>query len=582
VKSNGVAVGDVIAGKYLVEAYIGEGGVGLVVAARNQELGERVALKFLRPEMLARTDIVARFMREAKAACSIKSEYVAAVYDVGIMGDGAPFLVMEHLEGQDLGRVIEERGHLGYREATEYLMQACEALAVAHAKGVVHRDIKPENLFLTTRAGMNVVKILDFGISKAALTGELFGNELPRVETVNLMGTPLYMSPEQVRNADDVDSRSDIWSLGIVLYEMLTGRQPLHAQTITELCAKILESPLTPVSTYRTDLPHGYAELLEKCLEKDVSRRFQNVAEVAHAFMAFAPKRARICAERAAQALLAAGLIDDWSGRFDSNRPPSSESSLSSVPSAPIPDAPLPRALSGSYVRATKDADPSPGAVRASAPAPNLVTRTRSSPPATDVSGGLARPARSRTFGAVAAGALLVGLGGAGATFLARRSTEHAPPAADPPAAATVVAPTAARPVEEVVVDVSATPASARIFVDGKPMSANPSRLRIPRAATTHEVRAEADGHEPRTVVITFDRDRSVDLALAPKKRIAGMPYVGTPATQRKDAGVASAAAAPVVGPSAEPSSPKGITEIDPGKRGPGKHDSIDTDIFRK
>src|SRR5262249_31501483 len=163
--------GDIINGKYLVEAVIGQGGVGFVVRAQNLELDERVALKFLHPEMLAHKEIVARFAREAKAASSIRSEYVAMVFDVGTRANGTPYLAMEHLDGKDRSTVLAERGRLGPREAAEYAMQVCEALAVAHAKGVIHRDIKPDNLFVTTRSGMNFIKVLDFGISKTALTG---------------------------------------------------------------------------------------------------------------------------------------------------------------------------------------------------------------------------------------------------------------------------------------------------------------------------------------------------------------------------------------------------------------------------
>jgi serine/threonine-protein kinase len=321
-----VAIGDVINGKYVIESFLGEGGVGVVAGARNIELDERVALKFLRPEMLAQPEIIARFMREAKAACSIKSEYVANVYDVGTQPDGSPFLVMEFLEGSDLGSVVEERGIFDVREAAEYVMQTCEALAVAHAKGIVHRDIKPENLFLTSRAGMSVVKVLDFGISKANLTGSIFGSALPVVKTVNLMGTPLYMSPEQIRSADGGDMRSDIWALGMVLYELLTGALPISAPTITELCAAILEAPMVSITQHRSDLPPAFVEQLERCIEREPARRFQNVAEMARAFMPFAPKRARICAERAAQALRAADLIEESSSRFLSTVPPAAPS----------------------------------------------------------------------------------------------------------------------------------------------------------------------------------------------------------------------------------------------------------------
>ncbi len=238
---------------------------------------------------------------------------------------------MEFLEGSDLGSIVQQRGNLGVREATEYVMQTCEALAVAHAKGVVHRDIKPENLFLTSRAGMSVIKVLDFGISKAALTGSIFGSALPLVKTVNLMGTPLYMSPEQIRSADGGDMRSDIWALGMVLYEILTGSLPFTAPSITELCAAILEAPMVPITQHRSDLPPGFVELLEKCIERDPAKRFQNVAEMAKAFMPFAPKRARICAERAAQALRAAGLVDESSIRFNSTVPPAAGAEAHSI-----------------------------------------------------------------------------------------------------------------------------------------------------------------------------------------------------------------------------------------------------------
>jgi serine/threonine-protein kinase len=335
-----VRVGEVINGKYLVEAVIGEGGVGVVARARNLELDELVALKFLKPEMLGQEEVVGRFLREAKAASSIRNEYVCTVFDVGTTADGAPFIVMEMLDGKDLGSVVQERGVLSVRDASEYAMQACEALALAHAKGIVHRDIKPENLFLAARAGVSVVKVLDFGISKTSLTGSVFGSALPEVRTVSLMGTPLYMSPEQVRSADAVDTRSDIWSLGMVIYELLTGSIPFAASTITEACAAILEARFVPVSEYRKDLPPGFEAVLDKCLARDTSARFQNMAEVAVAFMPFAPRRARVCAERAAEALRAAKLIDESALRFSTVPPPSGRDLSTTSISPQMPSVP--------------------------------------------------------------------------------------------------------------------------------------------------------------------------------------------------------------------------------------------------
>src|SRR6478609_571760 len=202
------APGDLIAGKYEVIKLIGSGGMGYVVSAMHVELGEVVALKFLRPEALQIEELVERFAREARAAAKIRSEHVARVFDVGVLPDGVPFIVMEHLAGQDLADVLQERGPLPIKVAVEYVMQACEALAAAHASGVVHRDIKPENLFLTKHAqGLDFIKILDFGISKVALAPGKRGF----VRTMMPLGSPVYMSPEQIRSADRVDARTAVW-----------------------------------------------------------------------------------------------------------------------------------------------------------------------------------------------------------------------------------------------------------------------------------------------------------------------------------------------------------------------------------
>lgn len=327
--------GAVVNGKYLVGPLLGEGGVGLVYEAQNLELDEKVALKCLRPQMLVDTAMVARFAREAKAAASIKSEYVATVHDVGTMADGAPYMVMEFLDGKDLGAVIHEQGVLSSRTACEYALQACEALAVAHARGIVHRDIKPENLMLTERAGgMRIVKVLDFGISKTALTGSIFGTDLPSVKTVNLMGTPLYMSPEQMRCTDNVDARSDIWSLGMVLYELLTGTTAFAATTITELCAAILETSPHRIEAHRPDLPPGLVHVIHRCLEKDPAHRYQNVAELALALMPFGPKRARLNVERSIAVLQGAGIIDERMHVL-STMPPSDNAHTDSMPAVP-------------------------------------------------------------------------------------------------------------------------------------------------------------------------------------------------------------------------------------------------------
>jgi eukaryotic-like serine/threonine-protein kinase len=301
--------GDVISGKYEIVQLLGTGGMGYVVAANHVELGEKVALKFLRSDCLANEELVGRFAREARASVKIKSEYVARVFDVGNLPDGAPFIVMEHLDGKDLYDVVHDQGPLPITLAVEYMMQACEALATAHAAGVVHRDIKPENLFLTRRAqGMDIIKVLDFGISKVALTGSAFESNVPLVKTMMPMGSPVYMSPEQIRASTDIDARTDIWSLGCVLFELLTGSAPFEAQSLTLLTATILEQPAPFLRSKCPEAPAELEALVARCLEKDPSRRFQDVGELAIALYPFAPRRARLSAERCCYVLRQAGL----------------------------------------------------------------------------------------------------------------------------------------------------------------------------------------------------------------------------------------------------------------------------------
>jgi serine/threonine-protein kinase len=319
--TDSIRSGDTVNGKYRIESLLGEGGAGTVFVARNLELDERVALKFLKPELLAEPDVVSRFLREAKTASAIKDEYVSVVYDVGTTPHGVPFLVMEYLEGQDLRTILDANGPLSTRDAAEFMMQACEAIAVAHASGVVHRDLKPENLFVTRRSGMNMLKVLDFGVASGALGAELLGCAGP-------LGTPVYMPPEQMRCQANVDARSDIWSLGIVLYEILTNTAPFAGHTMLELCAAVLETRPESVRTRRPDVPEGMNAIIEKCLQKDPSKRYRNVAELACELMPFAPRRARICAERAAKALVAAGQhIESSAVVLDSCIPPASEES---------------------------------------------------------------------------------------------------------------------------------------------------------------------------------------------------------------------------------------------------------------
>jgi len=297
-----VALGELVANKYEVERVLGRGGAGIVVAARNIDLDERVALKFLRPDVAEFPEVVARFAREARAAVSIKNEHVCRVLDVGTLPSGAPFMVMEYLEGRDLYRVMRERGALPVAEAAEYVLQVCEALSFAHARGMVHRDIKPENIFLIEpKEGIPYVKVLDFGISKGALTNGVSNDSL--VKTGALLGTPAYMSPEQIRATTGVDPRADIWAIGIVLYELLTARPAFTADSVPQMAAAILEQQPISVRQVRGEIPLELTAIVERCLSKKREDRPQNVAELATLLLPFAPKRARISVERATSVL---------------------------------------------------------------------------------------------------------------------------------------------------------------------------------------------------------------------------------------------------------------------------------------
>jgi serine/threonine protein kinase len=301
-----VPIGELVAGKYRIERIIGQGGMGVVVAAMHEQLGQRVAIKMLLQEAKASPNAIARFMREARAAASIRGEHVARVLDVGELEGGAPYIVMEYLEGRDLSETLAKDGPLMVEEAVSYVLQACEAIAEAHAAGIIHRDLKPSNLFVTSGPdGTPLVKVLDFGISKALLTsGSGTGSENKLTTTSSFVGSPVYSPPEQLVQSSDVDARADIWSIGTILFEALAGRAPFVGDSVMHVASRIFNEAPTPLSELRPDLPPELSAVVMRCLRKRREDRYSDVSELALALVPFAPSHS-VSAERIARIVAA-------------------------------------------------------------------------------------------------------------------------------------------------------------------------------------------------------------------------------------------------------------------------------------
>jgi eukaryotic-like serine/threonine-protein kinase len=366
-----VNVGDKVAGKYLVERVLGEGGMGVVVAARHLQLGERVAIKFLLPHALDQRNVVARFLREGSTVARLRSEYVARVHDVGALDDGAPYIVMEYLEGKNLAAVLQERGPMEIRTAVKYVLQACEGVAEAHAMGVVHRDIKPENLVVIRRRdGTSAIKLIDFGVSKLMPTEP---QELGITAPSMTLGSPRYMAPEQMSSARDVDTRADVWSIGAVLYHLLSGAPPFQGNSIVSLFVSI-NSGATSLRKARPEIPEGLDAAVLRCLQLDRTQRFADVAKLAAALVPFGPPHAHLSAEIAARIL---GGASETGPMSELLAPPAAEAQASlgtdptiqgvcempatvPVPSITPAPAPVPAPARASVPAAPAEAVPAP------------------------------------------------------------------------------------------------------------------------------------------------------------------------------------------------------------------------------
>jgi serine/threonine protein kinase len=292
--------GELLASKYQIGEVLGVGGMGVVMAGTHVALRQRVAVKFLTSDARDVPGASARFMREAQAVVAIQSEHVTRVFDVGTLPSGAPYIVMEYLSGTNFGKLLKARGEgLPVAEAVDLVLQAAEALAEAHGLGIVHRDLKPSNLFLTTRPdGTPLVKVLDFGLLKLVNQADGSGSDEELTATSLVAGSPSYMSPEQIRSLKHVDARTDLWSLGVIFYELLTGQRPFRGEGWAATCVSIALNAPDPMRAFRNDVPEALDALVQRCLEKDLAKRVQNVGELAEGLEPFASPSSLLLIER--------------------------------------------------------------------------------------------------------------------------------------------------------------------------------------------------------------------------------------------------------------------------------------------
>jgi serine/threonine-protein kinase len=285
--ASGAESTELIGGRYRVKRELGRGGMGTVVLAHHEGLDRDVAIKLLSSDVATNHEFIVRLQREAKAVAMLKSKHAVRVTDVDTLEDAGPYMVMEYLEGRSLRQEADERGPLPVGEVVGYALEALDALVEAHALGIVHRDLKPSNLFLAARAdGTRCLKVLDFGISKFEPLSEPTDD---LTSSRALLGTPLYMSPEQLKSPKTVDARADIWSLGVVMYELLAGKAPFTGNTVGELCFSIVETRPKSLSSMRDDVPAALDRVVQRCLRRDPSDRYASAEELARALAPFGP-----------------------------------------------------------------------------------------------------------------------------------------------------------------------------------------------------------------------------------------------------------------------------------------------------
>ena len=519
-------IGQTISDKYRIDRKLGEGGMGAVYEAEHTLIGRKVAIKLLRPEVAEEESILTRFQREARAATAIGHDHIVEVMDMGSLDDGSTFMILEYLQGQDLDELLKSE-RLTVGRLVHILDQTCDALAAAHAKGIIHRDLKPANIFLVDKpSDRDFVKVLDFGIAKqhAAEGAEASG----LTQTGVALGTPAYMSPEQAQNVKGIDHRSDIYSLGVILFEALAGRRPFEGESFVQLMVAVVCDPAPSLSLLRPDLPTELTQLVDHLLSKDPEERVQDCLSLREALRPFAD-------------------LDD-----DPDSVPTEATSADSTPTEAATQADRPQARADAAKADAAKAELPPTAVEKALletmPAPKAEGRP-DQPSIAGVEVDRDRPQKKRglMIALVAAGAVIL-LGGVLA--FAGVFGDEADATEEPPTAAsqTPDPPEKAQPL--VRVQIETEPSHAILFLDDERI-ANPFDAELPQQQEPRSIKAQLEGFETVTESLSLRYAQTIHLEL-------------DPLTAEVDAGADETDATPAVATKREPRRPRRTAKRSP------------------
>ncbi len=463
-------LGKVLADRYRVVRKLGEGGMGAVYEGEHLVIKKRVAIKVLHAQYATSADIVARFHQEALAATAIGHEHIVEVNDMGRTPEGAIFMVLELLAGQDFAHLIEREGRLSIGRTVHIVAQVCEGVQAAHDKGIVHRDLKPENVFLLKRGGdPDFAKVLDFGISKIQGGGE--SGARAATKTGSIMGTAYYMSPEQAQGKKSVDGRTDVWALGVILHRALTGHYPFEDESYPMLIVRICTDAPPPLRSLRPDVPAALEAIVLRCLERDVDRRMPSCAELRAAILPFVAQ---------------------------TSPPPSMAKAAF--------DATMPAQMATPAMRAVSG-------VRETAPLGTAKTASAET--------GVAPSGAPRWLPATAL-AIVTSLVVGGGVWMSTRQ-EQAPPTmtpdTTPPTSVADVTPPAEPPPPGAELEFIVSPSEAVVLIDGRPVASASGEVRVPVSAddtAIHELRVEARGFRSRVEDLRLSYAQRVVVALDP------------------------------------------------------------------